>query len=270
MFATQVPQLQSRKRLREGSLKPNSGQPRVLESSDSVRLEDILPGGNNIDHGLNPSFAPANRGKEVSRTNAGQAVSKQAKSHDQVTAQIQDVHHDRPQEESEAENLGVVQDSAAKRTHDLLSLLARNSNKAKSDHVNEQAIVRPVALAKQSPQDQVPSPPASAEESLLKDSELQRITSATVRDSECSSDRPKSPIKSSRVTKPTPGPLKAPQDPNSPARQLRKVWEASQLRDHHANSLQVPTRISGREVRISKVQRDLLERAECECFSNLL
>ena len=227
IFATQVPQLQSRKRLREGSLESNNDQPRVLDSSDSGRIKNMIHGGKDTDRGLNLSLAPAYGMKEVSRTNARQVMSKQPKIHDQVTAHDKDVHHGRSREESEAETIGVVKGSAAKRANDLLSLLARNSNKAKSVHVDQPVVVRPAAVAKQSPQDPVPSPPAAAKEPFPEDSDLHRTTCATVRDSDPSSDRPKSPVKSSRVTKPARRPLKASQGPNNHARHLLKVCEAS-------------------------------------------
>ncbi|KAG7005665.1 hypothetical protein G7Y79_00018g044720 [Physcia stellaris] len=240
IFATQVPQLQSRKSHREGSLKRHNDQPRVLESSDSGRLKNTVHGGKDTDRRLNLSVAPAYGTKEVSRTNAEQIMSKQPKSYDQVTARKKDVHHDRSREGSEGETVGVVKDSAAKRTNDLLSLLAHNSNKTESNRVNQQAIVKPAALAKQGSQDSVPSPPAAVKESSPKSSNTQSITPVTVCDAELS------PVKSSRVAKTAHGPLKTHQGSNKPARQIRKI----------------PTRISGREVRISKIQRNLLERAE--------
>ena len=221
IFATQVPQLQSRKRLREGSLKPRDHQSRVLESSDSGRLKNTIHDGKDIDSRLNFSVAPAYGMKEVSRINAEQIVSKQPKSYDQVTARNKDVHRGRSREESEGETIDVVKDSATKRTNDLLSLLAHN--KAESNRVNQQAIVRPTALAKQSSQDSIPSPSAAIKKSLLKDSNLQKITPVTICDSESSSSRPKSPVKSSRVTKTAHGSLKTHQDSNKPARQIRKV-----------------------------------------------
>ena len=204
IFATQMPRLQSKKRLREGSLKSNEYQASALDESDSARSLSIVNGGGGSDlsHGRQ---APSNL-KDIAKNINGQSDSGK-----------------RVPEQEEAPKLSriKVEDTLTKQS-ELLKLLARNNVKAPqlqhrvvkaSEPASEQA--SRMKLEADQAQDPVISPSIAS-----KDPSPDRQTSRSI---------PISIVQQSRVTKPAQRLSISPQAPNKAARQSFKVGLATIL-----------------------------------------
>ena len=255
IFATQIPRLQSKKRLREGSIKSNETQPSALDESDSARSLEIVKAGDGSDRAPDAESPLAHGAKELSLNHDRQASLKPMDIQKNVDGQIGSEKRVPEQEEPEQLPRNSIEDAISRRTTHLLSLLERN--KAKPEQVN-QGVPLPILKASE-PAKQDPPEPVTSAFSASKDASP-----------DPSSDRRLSPT---RVTKPAQrsSPLRDLNKPNTskPARPSPKVGALISLSAIPANVIQLPSRITGRDIRISKSQKDLLDRADCETPAKL-
>lgn len=207
IFATQIPRLQSKKRLREGSLKSNEYQPGALDESDSARSLSIVNGGDGSDlsHDRQAPSNPMDIPKNINGQSDGNK-------------------HVPEQEEAQKLTRIKVEDTLTKQESELLKFLARNNVKA--PQLNQQVLVKASEQAtrkqlqcSQGPQDPVTSP-STASKDPSPDRRTARQTSRPI---------PISISQQSRVTKPAQRLSISPQPPHKPARQLSKVGLATVL-----------------------------------------
>ena len=219
IFATQLPRLQSKKRLREGSLKSNENQPSAYDESDSARSLDIVRGGDESDRAL--------AAKSPSRHGAPELPL----SHDRQTSNPMDIPKNanghstserRVPEQEEAEKLSrkEAEDTLAKRKNDLLTLLDRN--KAKPETLDQRLPTLTASEPKRDPPDPVTSVSAASRDPSP---EPQTVTAVST-----------PPSHQSRVTK-SAHRSSSPPGPNKPARQSRKVWLLISLPAVSANKI---------------------------------
>ena len=232
-FATQIPRLQSKKRLREGSLKSNEYQNNALYESDSVRSLNTVKDNDGSDRALDAksSFRHEVQALELSPSHDRQASSNAVDIQKNSSDQSDSENRVPEQEEPEKLPRNEIDHALAKRTESLLCFLKRDN--AKRDNLG-QRVPKPCEQIKQDPQG-----PVRAASAASKDPSPDRQTKASL-----------PPFQRSRVTK--------------PARKSRKVWTLVSLPAIFANIMQASTRITGRDIRISQNQRDILDRTDCE------
>lgn len=229
-LATQIPRFQSRKRLREGSYKPTENQPSVPNESDSGRSRGMIDGDKVSSHALdlgNSLVGGAGRGPPIGNR---QALVTPADSHKKLDPQANSKQHSpEPKESGKVTNI-AVEGSVAKRSNDLLNLLARNSNNSKSNFSDQEAVVKHLKQAKQTSQDPIPRSAAAIKDTLPVDTGLQKqATPVTFVPSEPQQKSSISPTRGFRVLKPAQRDLTKSQNPQKPARQLRQVRRPSRL-----------------------------------------
>ena len=258
-FATQIPRLQSKKRLREGSLKPNA-----LDESDRARSLDFVKGGDGSDRAIGAESPSRHGAQELPLSQVGQASSNPMDIQEKLNGESDSENRVPEQEEPEKQSRNKFEDIIIKRGIQLLDLLERN--KAKPEHLNR--VPKPHKQEKQDPRDlrdpQNPRDPQDPQDARDPQDPQDPVTSASKNPSPDRQTSPSiAPSQQSRVTKP------AQRLSSKPARKLPKVWALNSLRAFPANVMQTLTRISSRDIRIPRDQRDLLDRPDCENPANL-
>ena len=206
IFATQIPRLQSKKRLREGSLKSNEYQSSAPDESDSARSADVVNGRDGSDRALDAESPSRHGAQELSRSHDRQVPSNPMDMQKEVNGQTDGEKRVPEQEEAQTLTKNQAEDTVTKRQNLILELLARNN--AKPENVKQQPL-KTSEQAKQQQQD--PQDPVTPPSTVSKNPSPDRQTIAAI------------PVQKSRVKKPSQRSSVTPPDPNKPARQLSKV-----------------------------------------------
>ncbi|KAL8794360.1 MAG: hypothetical protein Q9195_003058 [Heterodermia aff. obscurata] len=235
IFATQIPRLQSKKRLREGSVKSNEYPPSALDESDSARSLDIVKGGDGSDRALEAKSPSTHGGQEPDLSHDGRASSNSMDI--QHKANGQNDGEQRIQEQEEAEKLSRNQDEdiLTKKRNQLLDLL--NRDKAKPNQVKQLPV--PILKASEQPKQDPPDP----------------VTSPST------ASRNASPDRQTNGTSSIP-PSQSPHRVMKPAQRSSTPRDLDSSNKAGRRSPKLSTRITGRDIRISKSQKDLLDRSD--------
>ena len=205
IFATQLPRLQSKKRLREGSLKSNEYQASAYDESDSARSLDVVKGGDESDRALAAKSPSRHGAQELPLSHDRQASSDLMDISENPNGHSTSERCVPKQEEAEKLSRNEAEDTLVKRTNNLLNLLERN--KAKPEPPDPR-------LPKASEPKRDPAEPVTSVSAASKDPTPEPQTARAV-------STP--PSHQSRVTK-SAHRSSSPPGPHKPARQSRKLW----------------------------------------------
>ena len=213
IFATQIPRLQSKKRLREGSLKSNEYQSSAFDESDSARSFDVVNGRDGSKRGFNAKSPSKHGAQELSMSHDRQAPSNAIDMQKEVNGQSDGEKRVPEQEEAEKLIKNQAEDAVTKRQNLVLGLLTRNNSKPEQVKQPPLTTSKQAKQQQQDPQDPVTSP-STVSKNLSPDCQ----------------NKPLIPVlQKSRVTKPAQRLSITSPDPNKTARQLSKVSPVSLL-----------------------------------------